>query len=457
MEQRSKSQKGGEILFYDGYRYRVDRVNEYSTSWRCTYRGCRGRLVSSGSAKNITTEHNHAPNPAQIEVDGAKESIKSMARSTYLQPRFIVQASTSSLSEEAAVQMTQYEASRKAIQRVRHGTTVAMSKFNSASEVQLGEEFTTTEKGESFLLWDSGSVDNQRILLFATRANMDTMCEFRHWAIDGTFKVCPPLFEQLFTVHALIDGKAVPMVYALLTNKRQDTYRKLFQAMKNLQPLLNPQSVLVDFELASINAVKLVFPETTIVGCSFHLGQSLWRKIQEAKLTQLYRTNETFRLNCKMLLGLSYVPERDVQFALEVVSESFSPEMKPLVEYWESTYVGRRIHNLRPRFDISIWNMFERLATDLPKSNNSVEAWHNAFAKTIQCHHPHLARFVTHLKKEQSTSEQYITRYRSGFRKEEYNNSKYVQLRNRLRVLTAEYSFANVEQHLRGAARNSTL
>ena len=158
-----------------------------------------------------------------------------------------------------------------------------------------------------------------------------------------------------------------------------------------------------------------------------------------------------------MLLGLSYVPERDLQFALEVVSDHFPAEMKSLIEYWESMYVGRRIHQLRPRFEINTWNMFDRLATDLPKTNNSVEAWHNAFAKTIQCHHPHLARSLVHLKKEQNASELYITRYRSGFWKEEHNNSKYVQLRNRLRILTAEYSFANVEQYLRGVARNLSM
>lgn len=65
-----------------------------------------------------------------------------------------------------------------------------------------------------------------------------------------------------------------------------------------------------------------------------------------------------------MLLALAFVPERDVQFALEIIDENFPHELLPLVEYWEKTYVGKRMHNLRSRYDINIWNMFDRMLTD---------------------------------------------------------------------------------------------
>jgi hypothetical protein len=72
-----------------------------------------------------------------------------------------------------------------------------------------------------------------------------------------------------------------------------------------------------------------------------------------------------------MLLALSYVPVKDVQFAFEIITENFLDELKPLIDYWENYYVGRRIFNVRSRFEINIWNMYDRIQSDLPKTNNS--------------------------------------------------------------------------------------
>ncbi|KAB0803825.1 hypothetical protein PPYR_00795, partial [Photinus pyralis] len=51
------------------------------------------------------------------------------------------------------------------------------------------------------------------------------------------------------------------MQYALLPNKTESTYTRLFENLKRLKPGLQPTSVLVDFERAAINAVRGKFPE----------------------------------------------------------------------------------------------------------------------------------------------------------------------------------------------------
>jgi hypothetical protein len=58
-----------------------------------------------------------------------------------------------------------------------------------------------------------------RILTFGTRNNLDLLKEFTHWSVDGTFKACPGVFYQIFVIYALIDLKALPMLYALLPKK----------------------------------------------------------------------------------------------------------------------------------------------------------------------------------------------------------------------------------------------
>lgn len=118
--------------------------------------------------------------------------------------------------------------------------------------------------------------------------------------------------------------------------------------LTELEPSLYPHTILIDFELAAVNAVSEVFSDVTLVGCYFHLSQNLWRQIQEEKgLIAAYKDSEDVRMKVKMLLALSFVPVRDVQLAFEILSENVPDNMKPLCAYWEDNYIGRRLQ---------IWN-----------------------------------------------------------------------------------------------------
>ena len=68
------SQKNGKLLLYNGFRYRRDKRHLNSTSWRCTYVGCKGRITTTDDVQaKATTEHNHAPNIGQINSDVIKK------------------------------------------------------------------------------------------------------------------------------------------------------------------------------------------------------------------------------------------------------------------------------------------------------------------------------------------------------------------------------------------------
>ena len=47
----------------------------------------------------------------------------------------------------------------------------------------------------------------------------------------------------------------------------------------------NPISIMTDFEKAAMNAFEKKFPASEIAVCYFHLGQSLWRRIQNMGLS----------------------------------------------------------------------------------------------------------------------------------------------------------------------------
>jgi len=109
-----------------------------------------------------------------------------------------------------------------------------------------------------------------------------------NWFCDGTFTCSPIPFKQLYTIHAVHYSNVIPSAYALLPGKKEDTYIQMFKALKSLNQNLNPESIMMDFEKAAMNAVKSEFPNTSINGCFFHLSQCIWRHLQAVAYFQIF-------------------------------------------------------------------------------------------------------------------------------------------------------------------------
>lgn len=59
-----------------------------------------------------------------------------------------------------------------------------------------------TINGQIFLAKEV-SFDNERILLFTTKSNIEQLKKSSYWIMDGTFKAVPTLFRQLYTIHVI--------------------------------------------------------------------------------------------------------------------------------------------------------------------------------------------------------------------------------------------------------------
>lgn len=455
------SQKGKNMILKDGYRYRHARLNaDGSNSWRCVVPTCAGRIKRYPDAsENVVTDHNHAPNPAANEMETVKAKMRQRALDGMGRPRHVIQQTTSGISLEAASLLPSYAASQRMIERKRKRNYVGNAAPRSRQEIAIPDELLRTTRGDNFLLWDSGPEDENRIIVFGTERNMDLLEENRHWFVDGTFKVAPELFMQLFTIHALLDNSATPLIYALLPSKSEATYGRLFQKLVELRPNFNPISLMADFELACHNAARAVFPQTRIVGCLFHLGQNLWRKVQDLGLANQYAAVEEIRMQTKMLVALAFVPPEDVAEAFDELCENCPAPLQPLYDYWEDTYVGRRrrIRRAIPTFNIVMWNVRDRVLQGLPRTNNSVEGWHRAFQQTVDCQHPTVLKLVEHFRREQDLTEQRVERFLSGDVSQPASKNKYVRLTRRLLTLVEAYGTRPRNEFLRGVSHNIDL
>lgn len=132
-----------------------------------------------------------------------------------------------------------------------------------------------------------------------------------------------------------------------------------------------------------------------------------------------YDTDVTFAQKIRLLCALSFVPEENVINVFdELVDSNLIPvEAQSIVNYFEDVWIGRpdrRNKRKEPYFKISMWNCHHSVETDLPKTNNKIEGWHNSFSSLLNCSHPVIWKFIECLKMEQARNELLIEKYISG-------------------------------------------
>ena len=275
------------------------------------------------------------------------------------------------------------------------------------------------------------------------------------WFGDGTFKVVPEIFYQLYTIHCLTVNGVIPCVYALLPNKQRQTYLTLFRRLLALNPRLNPRSFLIDYEQAARSAIEEVFPQVSLKGCFYHLSQSIYRKVQEEGLQVPYQSDDHLALKIRMLAGLAFVPMHRVVDDFETLLQDFPSQATPIADYFEDTYIGRPTQgqNRRaPRYAISMWNMHDRVADDLPRTNNALEGWHNHMQSNVSSMHPNIWKFLDVLKREQALNQVNVNQMLAGYpqppKRKRYQDS------SRIKTIVEDYENRSTMDFLRGIAHN---
>ena len=264
-------------------------------------------------------------------------------------------------------------------------------------------------------------MEGNEILIFTTTENIRHLSRAKYWIIDGTFKTAPIIFKQLYTIHAPVGGtnhKIVPLLYALMTAKSEELYERLFQELNEMADRedieLKPDFVITDFEMAAINAVKSEFPGVQNKGCFFHLGQSVYRKIQSLQLASRYGTDEDFSIKIRQIPALAFLSPLEIPEAFDNLKLQIPEEAADLVRWFEDNYVHGRVRKrLRngnttrwpPLFPPDLWSVFENEELGFPRTQNKVEAWHRRWQTLVGRAHVGVFSLIVEIQKEQDTTE----------------------------------------------------
>ena len=79
------------------------------------------------------------------------------------------------------------------------------------------------EEIHSFLVHDTGKEDHERIMVLSNNKMVEYLQSSPSCLADGTFKLSPNMFYQLYTVHIQALGIAPACVYGFLRNKTKST------------------------------------------------------------------------------------------------------------------------------------------------------------------------------------------------------------------------------------------
>ncbi|CAG8559248.1 10972_t:CDS:2 [Dentiscutata heterogama] len=448
------SQKGKDKLNIHGYLLIKEQNRKNTYYWCCEERksgNCKGRAVTvfdnGQHYLKKFKKHNHSPRTGRKDVVKLISNIKQQAKNTRDKPSQIIQNNLANVSEGIIPYIPSYEALRSTIKRARRTESTLEPK--SLDEIDIPTSLCFTLSGDLFFL-KNAIVDQEGYLLFSTIKNIRYLSQATFWLMDGTFKIVPKLFYQLYTIHAPVGAtsncRILPLVYVLMTNKNEELYQQLFQDLNEIAEenniALSPSIIITDFERASINASRNEFPDTTNKCCFFHLGQSGWRKIQKVGLANQYGDDDNLSLRLRQLFALAFLPANEIPSAFIILKQHMPSITSEVVEWFEFTYVLGK-----PR---------RELQDGVPRTQNKVEAWHHRFGTLVGRLHVGVYTIIQEFQKEQQFVELEVERIIRGDPQPK-RRQQIIDQEQRIMEIVNNRTNLTVMNYLRGIAYNFSL
>lgn len=424
------TQKGGLKVQYNGYVYRKNRQSSDKIYWTCEFKHnelfkCRARLTTNvcsnsdnASLLSSFTEHNHEGNPISASLANNINELKTKTRhqptvkTCQILQNHLASTSTSPsvsmcLPSQAALRQVVYREKKKALHTPKEPTSF---------DFEIDPEAIFLE-GESFVIKDKIFSANRRVTLFSNKKLIAYLCEADYLIMDGTFKIVPTIYQQLYTIHGPVanGGKTFPLVFILCTHKDKASYDMMFDLLleycSDHDVLLDPSFIILDFEKAAMLSLRQHFENVTLNGCFFHLRQIVYRKLQREHLSSKYNNNSSFNHEIKCLLALCYVHPNNVNMYFKDLIETLSDDSRTIAEWFDIYYITGK-NNKQPMYSPNFWCLTNN--TSIPRTQNSAESFHHHINQICSQRHVGFYRLLAELQKETKVNLMEITKIKNG-------------------------------------------
>lgn len=413
-----QTQRQKPLLIHENFIYTQHSIKNETTRWRCQTRKCLGVLyIDTNGIITNQEQHNHEANIMKCQRILINYKIQQRAKNSKIRHNDIIIEETKNISNETIAHLAKFSTLRDSITRKRNRSL----NFIPNEIADIPKLLSFDHQGNKFLRFDSGVNSKSRIIIFASSYKEKYIAKSKVWLVDGTFKTSPHNFYQLLIMHGVVFGRSFPLLYILMSDKSESSYKYAFTEIKKLFTI-SPRVIISDLEKSLLNAINFCFPNVKSYLCLFHFGQSIWRKIQSLNLTKEYKTKADFKRAINNFVNLAFVSECDVFKAYIDLKENLSSELEskltPFLSYFEKYYLGRYeketncfIHGI---FPLSLWNVHKRILKSLPRTINAAEGWHRSFNHKNEIAHPNIARLIEKLKDEEEVNRILISQSLNG-------------------------------------------
>lgn len=388
------------LATFKGYIFNIRTINNSIHNWRCKIRSCEAKLTTNNEHEILReTSHNHPFIPGEVEALVIKDSLNALQfeKNITFEEGFV--RLVTNCSNDAIKELPKYSSLRDVDRKKRN----LIANYVKTEFDEIPETFKKNLNNENFLMYNSGHDNANQIIIFYSVRNLEILKRSKIWLSDGTFRVAPKPFTQLFTVHAYIFKMRFPVIYCLMKKKNNESYKEFFLHLKCILGDFEPNYIVFDFEVALRNMFGSVFKHTKMFGCFFHFCQLIWRTLQENNLSSLYKTNVSFRTHIKHIIALCFVPphliDEYVKEILKGVEDELRVQFTVIFDFFEKNYLCK--FNDESINDYKFWSVFARILENCPRTTNSVEAWHRHVNNANIVPHPNICKLIEFLQRNE--------------------------------------------------------
>ena len=386
-----------------GYMYTIRKASETVTYWTCSIRQknnkCPASVIQRGTYFRAGEQaHNHPATPGLLSATTVSVAVKERCeRDHFTSAAQIVEEELTSYKQAHphAHQLPKLRSLVKQGNRHRqshrphHPTTLDFEIMSNS----LPPDFIQADvKVES----DVNHICSRHIII-ATENQIHLLSNVKQWYIDGTFKIVRQPFYQLLSIHGFLKSgehaKQVPLLFALMSGKKQEDYTRVFQSINGLlEPDPEVEEIIMDFEVALWNTIRNLYPSVHVHGCTFHWSQAMWRKVQQVGLSTAYIERGPVYDFIRQLFALPYLPRRHIRPAFETLKErsQLCEPTRELIDYVSETWLSNTV------WSVGNWCAFRRLV----RTNNDVEGWHRRINQRANKHNLSLYLLIPLLHRE---------------------------------------------------------
>ena len=169
-------------------------------------------------------------------------------------------------------------------------------------------------------------------LIFGCAKRFKELCGAKEVFADGTFKVCPDPFYQLYIIHIVYGSCTRPCLFILMSRKTQFAYDRLFSTLRNLAAVrghaVEWKVFHSDFEVAVMTSILSVFAhiDISVKGCYFHLASAMFKKAVMLGLKGYYRLRPV-KFHIKMCMALAFLPVAQISATLDMIVASYAAQV----------------------------------------------------------------------------------------------------------------------------------